>query len=174
MSMQQLNLKIDHDNTVMALNDMVKALVRADIEATELLDVWQNAQEFYNQSLTDIQAATDIVQSTVALLEDAKCTLDNGKLHMKKWKEELEALETEWQLVPSMCMLLNYAARYTDRPEDCKLGVKTAIDVLNETTLTSKYAESSFYSQDVISLLFNTTMHKTLTSCLGGGHYSIG
>ncbi len=88
---------------------------------------------------------------------------------MKKWKEELEALETEWQLVPSMCMLLNYAARYTDRPEDCKLGVKTAIDVLNETTLTSKYAESSFYSQDVISLLFNTTMHKTLTSCLGGG-----
>ena len=119
LSMRQLNLKADHDNTIMALNDMVEALVRADIEATELFDVWQNSQEIYNQSLAGIQAATNNVQSTAALLEDAECTLDNGKLHMKKWKEELEALEIEWQTVPSMCMLLGYAARYMGRPEDC-------------------------------------------------------
>ena len=37
LSMRQLNLKADHDNTIMTLNDMVEALVRADIEATEFL-----------------------------------------------------------------------------------------------------------------------------------------
>ena len=81
----------------------------------------------------------------------------------------METLEIEWQLVPSMCMLLGYAARYTDRPEDCKLGVKTAIDVLNETMLTCKYAESSLLLSGCHICIIQYNNAQNTYVVLGGG-----